>query len=215
MILKIISGIISLLTYLYCFATNYQKITEGINPLETTGIERKYPILTSLTPLTHPFYLIIIYTLCGVYSYEYFELISGVGLLWISGTFFRFRYSWSVPGDSWRYLLFTSLPFILGIFLIYSFFFFEFNFSQFIFKLSLPLFWGILQFLFGLGMLLFGLFDLFSWFRFLIQGHFKQEQEKERVSPFEWILLSVFCIIVGLYNLLNNNFFKILHEFKF
>ena len=123
MILKIISGIISLLTYFYCFATNYQKITKGINPLETTGIERKYPTLTSLTPFTHPFYLIIIYTLCGVYSYEYLELISGVGLLWISGTFFRFRYSWSVPGDLWKYFLLISILFVLGIFLIFSFFF--------------------------------------------------------------------------------------------
>tara|TARA_Y100000766_G_C18905430_1_gene605556 strand:+ start:1634 stop:2272 length:639 start_codon:yes stop_codon:yes gene_type:complete len=212
MILKIISGIISLLTYFYCFATNYQKITKGINPLETTGIERKYPTLTSLTPFTHPFYLIIIYTLCGVYSYEYFELISGVGVLCISGVFFKKRYYWSVsfPGHYWQYWLFISLPFILGIFLIYSFFF-EFNFSQFIFKFSLPLFWGILQFLFGLGMLLFGLFNLFHWFRFLIQGHFKQEQEKERLSPFQWILISFFCVVLGLYSLLNNDFFKILN----
>ena len=80
-----------------------------------------------------------------------------------------------------------------------------------IISLSLPLFLGILQFLFGLGMLLFGLFNLFHWFRFLIQSHFKQEQEKERASPFQWIEFSFFCIIVGMYLLLDNDFFKILH----
>jgi len=199
--LKILSAIISVSTYFYCFSLNYENVTKGLNPMETTNFQFRYPIISSLTPLTHPIYLILIYSFCGIFSSEFFQLILGFFLLWMSWFFFTRGNQIQIrtEKDNFKYKLMFLLPCLLGIYLIYSFVFLD---RDILYDLILPMsfsFWGIFQFLFGLFCLIFGLFNLYSWIRFLLQGHMKKEEG--RVTPSQWLLFTFFLIILGLYHL--------------
>ena len=63
MILKIIFGIISVVIYLGCVVFNYNKYVNNLDPMNTSYFESKYPFISSISPLGHPFILIILYCL--------------------------------------------------------------------------------------------------------------------------------------------------------
>jgi hypothetical protein len=60
--LKLIFGLLTWLFYVFACKVSYINITEGITPrTRITPIERTNPMLSSIIPLGHPIFLVILY----------------------------------------------------------------------------------------------------------------------------------------------------------
>ena len=58
---NLVFGLFSLLFYILSTQVSYLKIRDNLDPLHTSMIQFRYPILFSITPFGHPFFLILLY----------------------------------------------------------------------------------------------------------------------------------------------------------
>lgn len=63
---NLVFGLFSLFFYILSTQISYIRIRDKLDPLHTTMIEFRFPILVSITPFGHPFFLLFLYVIFGI-----------------------------------------------------------------------------------------------------------------------------------------------------